>query len=151
MAAKPGFFQKYRLVFQSSPLILKFILLITILVAIVSLAVLGNQIATIKGQTEEMRQYAAQLEQQNAQLKDRIENPTVENVTEIAGEELGMVDKDATIIPVRPKAPEEEASPAKQNVGLIITICVVVVSLLGLGGSVAVIRARAKSLEASTN
>ena len=146
MAAKPGFFQKYRLVFQSSPLILKFILLITILVAIVSLAVLGNQIANIKDQTEEIRQYAAQLEQQNAQLKDRIENPTVENVTEIAGEELGMVDKNATMIPANPKAPEEKVSPAKQNVGLIITITIAAASLLMLGGYVAILRARAKNL-----
>ena len=102
MAAKKGFFQKYRIVFQSSPLVLKFALLITILVAVVCLSVLGGYIANLQAQTEALRHQAAQQEQQINQLEEKIDQlGTVQSVTDIAGDELGMVDKDATIVPVQ--------------------------------------------------
>ena len=102
MTQKKGFFQKYRLVFQSSPLSLKFALLITILVAVVSLSVLGGYLANIHAQTEDLRHYAGELEQKIDQLQDKLDRlGTVESVTDIAGDELGMVDKDATIVPVQ--------------------------------------------------
>lgn len=102
MTAKKGIFAKYRFVFQSSPLATKFALLITILVAVVCLSVLGGYIANLNAQTEELRHYAADLEQQIDQLNDKVNQlGTVESVTDIAGDELGMVDKDSTIVPVQ--------------------------------------------------
>jgi hypothetical protein len=101
MAQKKNIFQKYRFVFQPSPLVLKFALLITILVAVVSLSVLGGYIANIHAQTENLRHYAGELEQQINQLQDKKDKQdTVEGVKDVAGEELGMVDGDATVIPV---------------------------------------------------
>ena len=98
MTAKKGIFAKYRFVFQSSPLATKFALLITILVAVVCLSVLGGYIANLNAQTEELRHYAADLDQ----LNDKVNQlGTVESVTDIAGDELGMVDKDSTIVPVQ--------------------------------------------------
>lgn len=102
MAAKKGFFKKYRFVFQSSPLVLKFALLITILVAVVCLSVLGGYIANIHAQTEDLRHYAGELEQKIDQLQDKVDQlGTLDSVTDIAGDELGMVDKDATVVPVQ--------------------------------------------------
>lgn len=102
MAQKKGFFQKYRLVFQSSPLALKFALLITILVAVVSLSVLGGYLANESAKYEAMRHYAGELEQKIDQLQDKLDKlGTVESVTDIAGDELGMVDKDATVVPIQ--------------------------------------------------
>lgn len=102
MATKKGFFKKYRFVFQSSPLSLKFALLITILVAVVSLSVLGGYLVNIHAQTEELRHYAGELEQKIDQLQDKLDKQgTVEGVKDAAGDELGMVDKDATIVPVQ--------------------------------------------------
>lgn len=102
MAQKKSFFQKYRLVFQSSPLVLKFALLITILVAVVSLSVLGGYLVNIHTQTEDLRHYAGELEQKISQLEDKLDKlGTVDSVTEIAGDELGMVDKDSTLVPIQ--------------------------------------------------
>jgi hypothetical protein len=48
-----------------------------------------------------MRHYAGELEQQINQLQDKKDKQdTVEGVKDVAGEELGMVDGDATVIPV---------------------------------------------------
>ena len=101
MAQKKPFFKKYRFVFQSSPLVLKFALLITILVAVVSLSVLGGSLAKLHADFEDMRHYAGELEQQNSQLQDKLDKQgTVDGVKDVAGEELGMVDGDSTVIPV---------------------------------------------------
>lgn len=102
MAPKKGFFKKYRIVFQPSPLSLKFALLITILVAVVSLSVLGGKLVSLNAEYEDWRHYAGELEQKNDQLKDKLDKQnTVEGVKDAAGDELGMVDKDATIVPVQ--------------------------------------------------
>ena len=102
MTQKKRFFQKYRFVFQSSPLVLKFALLVTILVAVVSLSVLGGYLASMHAQTEDLRHYAGELEQQINQLQDKLDKlGTVDSVTDIAGDELGMVDKDSTVVPVQ--------------------------------------------------
>ena len=102
MATKKSFFKKYRVVFQSSPLSLKFALLITILVAVVSLSVLGGKLVSLNAEYEDLRHYAGELEQQFDQLQDKKDKQdTVEGVKDIAGDELGMVDKDATIVPVQ--------------------------------------------------
>ena len=102
MAQKKSFFQKYRFVFQSGPLVLKFALLITILVAVVSLSVLGGYLANIHAQTEDLRHYAGELEQKIDQLQDKLDKlGTVGSVADIAGDELGLVDKDSTIVPVQ--------------------------------------------------
>ena len=102
MAQKKNIFQKYRFVFQPSPLVLKFALLITILVAVVSLSVLGGYIANIHAQTENLRHYAGELEQKIDHLEDKLDSlGTVESVTDIAGDELGMVDGEATVVPVQ--------------------------------------------------
>lgn len=102
MATKKGFFKKYRVVFQSSPLLLKFALLITILVAVVSLSVIGGKLVRLNAEYEDLRHYAGELEQQFDQLQDKTDKQdTVEGVKDIAGDELGMVDKDATIVPVQ--------------------------------------------------
>lgn len=148
MARKKGFFQKYRLVFHSSPLWLKFGLLVTVLMAIVTLSVIGGRFAVIKTQYEQWRLYAAQLEQVNAQYKDKIENlGTVDSVTDIAGEELGMVDKDATLVPVRPQeSPLDPASNTADDLLLYVAVPVAVFCLLILLAAVLILRAKAKGL-----
>ena len=151
MARKKGFFQKYRIVFHSSPLWLKFALLITVLTAIVALSVIGGRFALLQTQYEQWRLYAATLEQENAQYKDKIDNlGTVGSVTDIAGEELGMVDKDATIIPVRPQ--EKPLDPASNTADTLILYAAIPasgVSLLILGAAVMILRVRAKGLPQS--
>ena len=148
MAHKTGFFRRYRIVLHSSPLWLKFGLLITVLVAIVALSVIGGKYAVIKTQYEQWRQYAASLEQVNAQYQDKIDNwGSIDSVTDIAGEELGMVDKDATIIPVRPQEnPLDLTTGSPDSLILYITVAVAVLSLLFLGGGAMVLYFRAKGL-----
>ncbi len=101
MEAKRSFTRRYRIVFQSSPMLLKCALLATILVSVIALSALGAAIADTAAETERLRKQAAIEEQQRGQYQQSIEGlGTVESVKDIAGSELGMVDQDATIIPV---------------------------------------------------
>ncbi len=101
MANKRSFFRRYRLVFQSSPMLLKCAVLATLVVSIVALSALGLGIQNTKASTDDLRQQAAELEQQNQELEQKNDQlGTVQSVMDIAGEELGMVDKDATVISI---------------------------------------------------
>ena len=63
-------------------------------------AVIGG--GSLNAEYEDRRHYAGELEQKNDQLKDKLDKQgTVEGVKDAAGDELGMVDKDATIVPVQ--------------------------------------------------
>ncbi len=95
MAKKNRFFNRFRLVYRSSPLLLKCIVLATIVFSIAALSVIRMDLNQWQEKTNENRVYAAQLEQENANRKDMIRNQdTVDGVRQIAEEELNLVDPD---------------------------------------------------------
>lgn len=86
---------KVRFVYQSSPLLLKCVVLVMILVSAAALVVLGNAIADSKARQDALQMEAAQLEEQNRKLTQEIaELGTVESVKRIASLKLGLVDPD---------------------------------------------------------
>lgn len=89
---------KVRLVYQSSPLLLKCVVLVMILVSVAALVVLGDAIADSKARQDALQMEAAQLEEQNRRLTQEIaELGTVESVKRIASLKLGLVDPDDQI------------------------------------------------------
>jgi len=89
---------KVRFVYQSSPLLLKCVVLVMILVSVAALVVLGDAIADSKARQDALQMEAAQLEEQNRRLTQEIaELGTVESVKRIASLKLGLVDPDDQI------------------------------------------------------
>ncbi len=84
---------KVRFVYQSSPPLLKCVVLVMILVSVAALVVLGDAIADSKARQDALQMEAAQLEEQNRRLTQEIaELGTVESVKRIASLKLGLVD-----------------------------------------------------------
>lgn len=102
MTAIKRFFSRYRFVYQPSPALLKCAILATLVVSIVSLSALGAITGGTQSQTDDLRHQAAALEQSNRELQEKNDRlGTVESVKEIAREELGMVEKNDTVIKVK--------------------------------------------------
>ena len=91
-------FGRVRVVFQRSSTKLKIFLLAALLISTVTLLVLRGALLSERAKTEELRQQAIALEQENEKLARR--NAllgTVQSVTELANELLGLVDPDTVI------------------------------------------------------
>ena len=98
-------FRRVRLVFQRSSTKLKIFLLAALLISTVTLLVLRGALLSEKAKTEELRQQAIALEQEN-EKKERRNSllGTVQSVTELANEMLGLVHPDTVIIdPIDPE------------------------------------------------
>ena len=92
---------RIRLKYRRSSTLLKCVLLATILLSSVTLVAISAGIAQQEGKTRDARQEAAALEQENQRLEESTEDlGTVGSAQQIAGEELGLVDKDTVIFDI---------------------------------------------------
>ena len=79
--------------------ILKIILILLILFSIVALVALRWVHNGIRAETQELTDEAATIEYENSKLNDKIANQgSVQNVQDIAQEELGLVDPDTIVV-----------------------------------------------------
>ncbi len=104
MARRAHFFDRFRIVYRHSSLLLKCIVLATIILSIAALTVLRLGINQYQDRTEALRSEASQMEQNNHELAEHLkELGTVQSVKRIAMEELGLVDPDTRYYEVETK------------------------------------------------
>ena len=98
MAAGENPLRRIRLVYRRSSNALKWVVIAALALGIASLLLLRGAILDLEQQAEELRQQAAILEQENKKLEKSISQlGTVQSVTELAEELLGLVDPDTVI------------------------------------------------------
>lgn len=91
-------FNRIRLVYQRSSILVKCIVLAAIIVSTVALLTLRIAITQENAREEELRKQAAALEQENDKLNEDIEKvDTIEGMKDIAENELGLVDPNTII------------------------------------------------------
>lgn len=91
--ATPKFFQRIRLVYRRSSILLKILVLVTILASVAALAGLQLAISNYQQQSQVLQSQAATLQQKNEELTQKIaELGTKASIRRIATEELGLVD-----------------------------------------------------------
>lgn len=91
--ANPPLFQRIRLVYRRSPLLLKVLVLVTILVSAAALLALRGLMLGYQQQRQALQTQALQLQQENAELTEHIaELGTEDSIRRIAMEELGLMD-----------------------------------------------------------
>ena len=94
--ANPKLFQRIRLVYRRSSLLLKVLVLVTILVSAAALVALRGRMLDYQQQRQALQTQALQLQQENAELTEHIaELGTEASIRRIAMEELGLMDPDA--------------------------------------------------------
>ena len=94
--AKRNPFQRIRLVYRRSPMLLKILVLVTILVSAAALLALRGAMLGYQQQKQALQAQALQLQQENAELTEYIaELGTKESIRRIAMEELGLMDPNA--------------------------------------------------------
>ena len=94
--ANPKLFQRIRLVYRRSSLLLKVLVLVTILVSAAALVALRGRMLDYQQQRQALQSQALQLQQENAELTEYIaELGTKESIRRIAMEELGLMDPNA--------------------------------------------------------
>ena len=94
--AKRNPFQRIRLVYRRSPMLLKILVLVTILVSAAALLALRGALLGYQQQKQALQAQALQLQQENAKLTECIaELGTDASIRRIAMEELGLIDPDA--------------------------------------------------------
>ena len=98
MAAGRNPFRRFKLVYRRSSTLLKCAILATIVISTAALMALRYRMADIREDLENARNEAAQLEQQNSELERYLaELGTVQNVKDLAGKFLGLVDPNTVI------------------------------------------------------
>ena len=98
MAAGRNPFRRFKLVYRRSSTLLKCAIFATIVISTAALMALRYRLADIQQELEDARNQAAQLEQQNKELERYIaELGTVQNVKDLAGKFLGLVDPNTVI------------------------------------------------------
>ena len=98
MAVGRNPFRRFKLVHRRSSTLLKCAILATIVLSTAALMALRYRLADIRQDLEDARNQAAQLEQQNSELEHYItELGTVQNVKDLAGKFLGLVDPNTVI------------------------------------------------------
>lgn len=108
MAAKKGFFSRFRLVYRRSSPLLKWVVLVTILLCTVTLVLLGVLNAKEKEEQAALNKQIATAEQENRKWKDCIAQlGTVQSVVRIAMEELDMMYPDAVVYETVPATDPE--------------------------------------------
>ncbi len=91
--ANPPLFQRIRLVYRRSPLLLKVLVLVTILASAAALLALRGLMLGYQQQRQALQTQALQLQQENAELTEYIaELGTEDSIRRIAMEELGLMD-----------------------------------------------------------
>ena len=91
--------KRVRLIYRRSSTLTKAALMAAIVLSTAALLTLHLSIRAAQAQTESNRQQAAQLEQENDRLEENIDNlGSADSIDQIAGDELGLVDKDTVII-----------------------------------------------------
>lgn len=91
-----------RLHVRTSPPVLKVLLIVVILLSMATLGTLRLVHNGIRSEIEELKSEAAGLEYANSELDRRMEDPdSLENMQQIAREELGMVDPDTVLIDIQ--------------------------------------------------
>jgi len=91
--------KRVRLVYRRSSMLTKAALMAAIVFSTVALLTLHLTIGAANAQMENSRNQAAQLEQENNKLEENIENlGSADSIEQIAGDELGLVDKNTIII-----------------------------------------------------
>ena len=91
--ATPNPFQRIRLVYRRSSILLKILVLVTILASVAALAGLQLAISNYQQQSQVLQSQAATLQQKNEELTQKIaELGTKASIRRIATEELGLVD-----------------------------------------------------------
>ena len=89
---------RIRLVYRRSSTMVKCVVLAALILSTLALLVLRGAILDTKSQLEDTRAEAAALELENARLEQSIAQlGTVQSVTELAGQLLGLVDPDTVI------------------------------------------------------
>ncbi len=91
---KKSFFNRFRIVYRHSPILLKCAVLVTIVLSIAALSVLRIGINQYQGRTDALRVQAAHWEQENQKVDAMTQQrDTVEGIKTIATEKLDMVEK----------------------------------------------------------
>lgn len=91
--------KKVKIVVRSSPPALKIVLIVLIVLSMAALMALRLVHNNIRSEIQNLESEAAAVEYANSKLDQRLEDPgSVENVMDMAKEELGMVDPDTVII-----------------------------------------------------
>ena len=98
MAAGANPFRRVRLVYRRSSTLVKCVVIAALVIGTAALLLLRSAILQEQQKMEQQRQQAALLEQENLELKRSISQlGTVQSVTELAEELLGLVDPDTVI------------------------------------------------------
>jgi len=98
MAAGENPLRRIRLVYRRSSNTLKIVVIAALILGTLSLLMLRGAILRMEQKTEELRQQAAILEQENEKLEKSISQlGTVQSVTELAEQLLGLVDPNTVI------------------------------------------------------
>ena len=91
--ANPPLFQRIRLVYRRSSLLLKVLVLVTILASAAALLALRWTLQGYQQQSQVLYSQAVSLQQENAELTEYIaELGTEDSIRRIAMEELGLMD-----------------------------------------------------------
>ena len=98
MAAGENPLRRIRLVYRRSSNTLKIVVIAALVLGTLSLLMLRGAILHMEQKTEELRQQAAVLEQENEKLEKSISQlGTVQSITELAEQLLGLVDPNTVI------------------------------------------------------
>ena len=98
MAAGENPLRRIRLVYRRSSNTLKIVVIAALVLGTLSLLMLRGAILRMEQKTEELRQQAAVLEQENKKLEKSISQlGTVQSITELAEQLLGLVDPNTVI------------------------------------------------------
>lgn len=98
MVAGENPLRRIRLVYRRSSNTLKIVVIAALVLGTLSLLMLRGAILRMEQKTEELRQQAAVLEQENEKLEKSISQlGTVQSVTELAEQLLGLVDPNTVI------------------------------------------------------
>ena len=99
MAKFTGLLSRVRLVYKRSSTLTKVMVLCAIVLSTAALLTLHWILADTQAQTDALRSQAAQLEQENSKLEEQIDAlGSVDSITDIAENELGLVDPDTIVI-----------------------------------------------------
>ena len=98
MVAGENPLRRIRLVYRRSSNTLKIVVIAALVLGTLSLLMLRGAILRMEQKAEELRQQAAVLEQENKKLEESISQlGTVQSVTELAEQLLGLVDPNTVI------------------------------------------------------
>ena len=102
MKEKTFTFKNFQLILRPSTPLLKILVITLVVFSTAAFIALSWVHASISGETEQARQQAAVIEQENRDLqRKQQELGSVKSIKEIAGEELGLVEKGTVIIKPR--------------------------------------------------